>query len=80
MGRRPKEDNIKVIVEYPDDPEMVEEIERRKAKWILDRQIEKYGEEAISVAYPIWIRTKELEEEGYEYEEAKKIAIEEYGY
>ncbi|CEQ21537.1 Uncharacterised protein [[Clostridium] sordellii] len=73
-----KSREIKVEVVYPEDPYWVEEIERRKAKWILDRQREKYGDEALSIAYPIWIRTKELEETGLSYEEAKEIAIKEY--
>ncbi|CEO32991.1 hypothetical protein [Paraclostridium sordellii] len=73
-----KSREIKVEVVYPEDPYWIEEIERRKAKWILDRQREKYGDEVLSIAYPIWIRTKELEETGLSYEEAKEIAIKEY--
>lgn len=74
---RTKSVDIKVEINYPDDPYWLEEIERRKAQWIFDRQVEKYGKDALDVAYPIWIRTKELEEEGMSYEDAKKQAIEE---
>lgn len=73
-----KRGEIKVEVVYPEDPYWLEEIERRKAQWIFDRQREKYGDEALSVGYPVWIRTKELEDTGLSYEEAKKIAIKEY--
>lgn len=73
-----KRGEIKVEIVYPEDPYWIEEIERRKAKWIFDRQREKYGDENLSIAYPIWIRTKELEATGLSYEEAKEIAKKEY--
>ncbi|WP_195251053.1 hypothetical protein [Romboutsia sp. 1001713B170207_170306_H8] len=70
--------NLKVEVVWPEDPEAVLEIEKRKAQWIFDRQRERFGDEALSIVYPIFIRTKELEETGLGYEEAKQIAIKEY--
>lgn len=73
-----KRGEIKVEIVYPEDPYWIEEIERRKAKWIFDRQREKYGDENLRIAYPIWIRTKELEATGLSYEEAREIAKKEY--
>lgn len=70
--------DLKVEVVWPDDPEAILEIEKRKAQWIFDIQRERYGDKALSIVYPIFIRTKELEESGLSYEEAKKIAIKEY--
>ena len=71
-------EDIKVIVNYPEEYDLNEEIENIKAKWILDQQIETYGEDNISRIYPIWIKIKEIESIGIWYENAKKIAIMEY--
>lgn len=71
-------EDIKVIVNYPEEYDLNEEIENIKAKWILDQQIETYGEDNISRIYPIWIKIKEIESKGISYEKAKKIAIMEY--
>ncbi|MEG2787541.1 MAG: hypothetical protein RR942_06935 [Romboutsia sp.] len=70
--------DIKVEVNYPNQDYWSKEIESIKAKWILEQQIELYGEINLSISYPIWIRIKELESKGITYEEAKKTAIREY--
>ncbi|CZR97304.1 hypothetical protein CDFC105_70314 [Clostridioides difficile] len=76
MGIRTED--IKVRVNYPQQCYWEEEIETIKSKWILDQQLEMYGEENLLEVYPIWIRIKEIESDDITYEEAKKIAIEEY--
>lgn len=71
-------DDIKIQINYPEEYYWDEEIESIKAKWILERQIEVYGEENLSILYPIWISIKEIESKGITYDEAKKIIIKEY--
>lgn len=75
---RIRSEDIKVIENYPEEYDLKEEIENIKAKWILEQQIEMYGEDNISIIYPIWIKIKEIESKGITYEEAKKLAIMEY--
>lgn len=70
-----KEWNIKVIENFPDGDRSY--VDAMIAKWIVNQQRERYGDEVLEIAYPIWIRAKELEETGLSYIEAKKIAIEE---
>ena len=50
--------DIKVNVNYPEQYEWDEEIKSTIAKWILNQQIEKYGEENVREAYNIWINDK----------------------
>lgn len=71
-------DDIKVQINYPEEYRCNEEIESIKAKWILNQQLELYGEENLLQVYPIWIRIKEIESDDITYEEARRIAIEEY--
>ena len=54
-----KSEDIKVKVNYPKESCWQEEIESVTARWILERQIELYGEEILSIVYPIWIKSKE---------------------
>lgn len=54
-----KLEDIKVKVNYPKESSCKEEIETIKARWILERQIELYGEELLNIAYPLWIKSKE---------------------
>ena len=42
--------DIKVEVNYPEQYEWDEEIKSTISKWILERQIEKYGEESLKIA------------------------------
>lgn len=68
-------DDIKVKRNYPGEPCLIEEIESLKAKWILDQQVEKYGEKIIDEVYQIWIRIKNIETKGVPYEKAKLIVM-----
>ena len=54
-----KQEDIKVQVNYPEDAYWQEEIETIKARWILERQIELYGEEILNIVYPVWVKMKE---------------------
>lgn len=54
-----KLEDIKVQVNYPKEVYWQEEIETVMARWILERQIEIYGEEILNIIYPIWIKMKE---------------------
>lgn len=54
-----KAEDIKVIVNYPEELYLQEEIENLKSKWIFDRQIELYGEENLKIVYPLWIKLNE---------------------
>lgn len=54
-----KAEDIKVIVNYPEELYLQEEIENLKSKWIFDRQIELYGEENLNIVYPLWIKLNE---------------------
>lgn len=47
--------DIKVKINYPERCEWDEKIQSTIAKWILDQQINKYGEENLNMAYNIWI-------------------------
>ena len=76
MARRKQEITVEVV--WPKEPEAILEIERRKAQWVFERQRERYGDETLSIVYPIFIRAKELEATGLTFEEAKSIAINEY--
>ncbi|MBO3444951.1 hypothetical protein [Clostridium sp. CCUG 7971] len=71
-------EDIKVKVNYPEDSYWNDEIESIKAKWILDQQLELYGEENLVLAYQIWISIKEIEDTGATYEQAKKIVFKRY--
>lgn len=55
-----KSEDIKVRVNYPKEICWQEEIETIKARWILERQIELYGEEILNMVYPLWIKSKEI--------------------
>ena len=54
-----KAEDIKVIVNYPEELYLQEEIENLKSKWIFDRQTELYGEENLNIVYPLWIKLNE---------------------
>ena len=54
-----KAEDIKVIVNYPEELYLQEEIENLKSKWIFDRQIELYGEENLNIVYPLCIKLNE---------------------
>ena len=54
-----KSEDIKVQVNYPKELFLQEEIETIKARWIIERQIELYGEEILNIVYPLWIKSKE---------------------
>ena len=54
-----KSEDIRVKVKYPQESYWQEEIETTIAKWILDMQIELYGEVVLSEVYPLWIKSKE---------------------
>lgn len=71
-----KRGEIKVIENFPDGDSTVKD--RAIAQFIIKQQLEKYGDESLAIAYPVWIRTKELQATGLSYSEAKQIAIEEY--
>lgn len=71
-----KRGEIKVIENFPDGDPLAKD--KAIARWIIKQQREKYGDESLSIAYPIWIRTKELEATGLSYSEAKEIAKGEY--
>lgn len=75
---RIKSEDIKVKINYPENSYYDENIVNKITEWILNQQIDVYGKENLLVAYPIWIRIKEIESTGATYEEAKIIAIQEY--
>ncbi|MGL4913449.1 MAG: hypothetical protein ACRC3Y_13580 [Romboutsia sp.] len=54
-----KAEDIKVKVNYPEESSLQEEIGSIMAKWILNQQIELYGEENLKQVYPLWIKSKE---------------------
>ena len=54
-----KPEDIKITINYSNDIYLDELVDGIIAEWILDRQIELYGEEALRVAYPLWIKYKE---------------------
>lgn len=53
--------DIKVEVNYPEQYEWDEEIKSTISKWILNQQIDKYGEENLKMAYDIWLSMMEDE-------------------
>ena len=65
-----KLEDIKVQVNYPKEVYWQEEIETVMARWILERQIEIYGEEILNMVYPLWIKSKEIKSS---YIESKNI-------
>lgn len=50
--------DVKVEVNYPEQYELDEEIEKIIAKWIFNQQIDRYGEDKLKLAYPLWISYK----------------------
>lgn len=53
--------DIKIKINYPEQCKWDEEIQSTIAKWILNQQIDRYGEEILKLAYPIWIEHKDME-------------------
>lgn len=51
--------DIKVKINYPEQYERDEEIQSIISRWILEQQINRYGEENLKVAYDIWLTMKE---------------------
>lgn len=65
--------DIKVEENYPEQCKCDEEIKRTTAKWILDQQIYRYGEEDLKRVYPIWISINELTHNGTSNKSEKSI-------
>lgn len=51
--------DIKVEINYPEQYEKDEDIKSTISKWILEQQIDKYGEENLKMAYDIWLTMNE---------------------
>lgn len=74
MGKR----EITVREHFPDDPKDMDYIRECLARFIIDTLRKKFSEEALDIAIPIYERMKELQLEGYSYEESKVKAKKEY--
>lgn len=74
MGKR----EITVTEHFPDDPEDMNFIRETLARFTIDTLRTKFSEESLNIAIPIYERMKELQSEGYSYEESKEKAKKEF--